>query len=135
MLQVWKTHGVPQPATFWTAEVWKRCGPMDETLHLALDYDLFCRFSRHYRFHFVDAVLADYRLHGESKTCSNEQEEVLEQAIAISRRYWGSPLGRKYWLLRGSLAWFRFRQVYQPHQWGDDLLSAEACPKSLRDGD
>src|SRR5262245_22533062 len=64
MLQVWKTHCVPQPATFWTREVWQRCGPMDEALHLALDYDLFCRFSRHYRFHFLDQVLASYRLHG-----------------------------------------------------------------------
>src|SRR5215470_15932021 len=133
ILQVWKAHCVPQPATFWTAEVWKRCGPLDETLHLALDYDLFCRFSRRYRFHFVDALLADYRLHGASKTCSNEQDAVREQAIAISRRYWGSPLWLRYWWLRGSLAWFRFRQAYQPHRWSDDLLKrAEACPKGLR---
>src|SRR5262245_44274026 len=133
ILQVWKTHCVPQPATFWTAEVWKRCGPMDEHLHLALDYDLFCRFSRRYCFHFVDAVLADYRLHGGSKTCSNEQDEVRERAIAVSRRYWGSPLGLKYWLLRGSLAWFRFKQAHEPQKWGCDLLRlAEECARGLR---
>jgi glycosyltransferase involved in cell wall biosynthesis len=133
ILQVWKTHCVPQPATFWTAELWKRCGPMDETLHLALDYDLFCRFSRRYRFHFVDAVLADYRLHGASKTCSNEQDAVREQAIAISRRYWGSPLRLKYWLLRASLAWFRFKQAYEPQKWSYELMKqVERSPRGLR---
>src|SRR5262249_17002298 len=133
LLQVWKTHCVPQPTTFWTAEVWKNCGPMDEMLHLALDYDLFCRFRRRYRFHFLDAVLADYRLHGTSKTCSNEQDAVREQAIAISRRYWGSPLSPKFWLLRASLAWFRLKKPYEPQKWCDELLKqAEACAPGLR---
>src|SRR5262249_33106308 len=114
VLRVWQTHCVPQPATFWTARVWHECGPLDESLHLALDYDLFCRFSRRYRFHYLDEVLATYRLHGRSKTCSNTQDEVLEQAIALSRRYWGSPLLPKYWLLRASLAWHRFAREHNP---------------------
>ena len=69
VLEVWKGHTIPQPAVFWTPEVWARCGPMDETLRTAwIDYDLFCRFSRRYRFHPVDQVFAQYRLHAESKT-------------------------------------------------------------------
>src|SRR5262249_6445319 len=133
LLQVWKTHCVPQPTTFWTAEVWKRCGPLDESLHLALDYDLFCRFRRRYRFHFVDEILADYRLHGQSKTCSNEDDTVREKAIEISRRYWGSPLGWRYWWLRASLAWFRFAEANEPQRWSDRLIKeTEISPPGMR---
>src|SRR5262249_18358377 len=29
VLKIWKGHMIPQPAVFWTAEVWKNCGPLD----------------------------------------------------------------------------------------------------------
>src|SRR5262249_36497560 len=70
VLDVWRLHCVPQPATFWTAEVWRRCGPLDEGEQLVLDYDLMCRISRYYYFHFIDQVLATYRLHKQSKSCA-----------------------------------------------------------------
>ena len=104
MLEVWKGHCVPQPATFWTAEAWRRCGPIDKCVQLVPDYDLMCRFSRRYRFHEIDQVLATYRLHPASKSCANSERDIIENAIRVSRRYWGSPLGLRYWLLRASLA-------------------------------
>src|SRR5262245_42451200 len=42
LLEAWKVHTVPQPAVFWTAEAWRRCGPLDVGQHHVLDYDLFC---------------------------------------------------------------------------------------------
>ncbi len=75
-----------------------------------LDYDLFCRFSHRYSFHRVDPVLANYRLHTRSKTSSVTDEQRLEQAIAVSRRYWGSPLGRQYWQILASYAAFRLNR-------------------------
>ena len=49
VLEIWRGHTVPRPAVFWAAEVWKTCGPMDESVAPAwLDYDLCCRFSRSY---------------------------------------------------------------------------------------
>ncbi len=90
VLEIWKGHTIPQPAVFWTPEVWKACGPMDDQLQSAwVDYDLFCRFSRRYRFHFVDQVLAAYRLHPESKTVRWAGTDRLEEGIAISRSHWG----------------------------------------------
>lgn len=112
ILQVWKAHCIPQPSTFWTAEVWKRCGPMDVTEQLVLDYDLMCRFSMRYRFHFIDQVMATYRLHNSSKSCSNNADEIYAQAIRVSQRYWGSRLLPRYWLLRGSLAEYRFEKKW-----------------------
>jgi hypothetical protein len=118
VLEGWKGHSIPQPAVFWTPEVWRICGPMDETLEPAwIDYDLFCRFSRRYRFHLVDQVLATYRLHPESRMerwCSADR---LEDAIGLSRRYWGSPLSPMHWGLALSLARFRLDRVGRARQY------------------
>jgi glycosyltransferase involved in cell wall biosynthesis len=118
VLEVWKGHTIPQPAVFWTPEVWRTSGPMDETLRTAwIDYDLFCRFSRRYRFHFVDQVLAQYRLHPESKTESLTESARREESIALSRRHWGSPLSPVYWQLALSLAWYRFDRLGRARGW------------------
>jgi glycosyltransferase involved in cell wall biosynthesis len=106
VLEVWKGHCIPQPSVFWTREVWKNCGSLDEREPLVLDYDLFCRFSRRYTFHLIDQVLANYRLHAHSKTCLSEEKHVLEEAIRISRKYWGAPTGRLYRQLLLSYALF-----------------------------
>jgi len=105
VLEVWKGHTIPQPAVFWTPEVWRTCGPMDETARSAwIDYDLFCRVSRCHRFHFVDQVLANYRLHPDSKTSRSTEADRLKEAIRLSRRHWGSRLRPAYWQLASSLA-------------------------------
>lgn len=118
VLQVWKGHTIPQPATFWTPEVWRECGPMDESLKFAwIDYDLFCRFSRKYRFWCIDLVLATYRLHSESKTGAWTEAKRLEESIQISRRYWGKPWSLNYWYLALSLGWRRFDRVGRARRW------------------
>jgi glycosyltransferase involved in cell wall biosynthesis len=112
VLEVWKGHTIPQPAVFWTPEVWRHCGPLNEGLASPwIDYDLFCRFSRRYRFHVVDQVLATYRLHPESKTERWTDDERLRESIALSRRHWGSPLWPLHWQLALSLALFRMDRV------------------------
>jgi glycosyltransferase involved in cell wall biosynthesis len=112
VLKVWKGHTIPQPAVFWTPEVWRTCGPMDESAKSAwIDYDLFCRASRRYGFHFIDQVLANYRLHPDSKTSRSTEADRLEEAIRLSRLYWGSPLRPGYWELACSLALSRVDRV------------------------
>ena len=111
LLKIWKGHMIPQPAVFWTPEVWQECGGLDENLKFHMDYDLFCRFSRKYRFHFIDKVLATYRLHIESKTQQWSEVDRLEDSIRLSQRYWGSPFSIMYWQLLLSLKWYRFNRV------------------------
>jgi glycosyltransferase involved in cell wall biosynthesis len=111
VLKIWLGYAIPQPAVFWTPEVWKTCGEMDTRLHFALDYDLFCRFSQKYRFHTIDQVLATYRLHEDAKTSQQSNAERLKDAIIISQRYWGKSYLPKYWLLALSLAWNRFNRI------------------------
>jgi glycosyltransferase involved in cell wall biosynthesis len=111
LLAIWKGHMIPQPAVFWTPEVWRNCGPMDIQLKFSLDYDLFCRFSKVYPFYLVNQVFATYRLHAASKTEQWDEAHRLEDAIHISRRYWGTPFFPIYWQLALSLAWYRFNRV------------------------
>lgn len=96
-LAIWK-HGfntIPQPSVFWHRAAWEECGGINEQEGHVLDYDLFCRFSRHYRFHKVDELWSTYRMHPASKSSRKSEQEVLDISIAVSRRYWGpwwSPL-------------------------------------------
>jgi glycosyltransferase involved in cell wall biosynthesis len=110
LLEVWKGHVIPQPATFWTRAVWERCGPLDADEHLVLDYDFFCRVTRHYTPHLIDQVLANYRLHAASKTCSSDHDRVVAAGLRASRRYWSAlPLAERV-RLWGSYAAFRLRR-------------------------
>jgi hypothetical protein len=109
VLEIWKGHSLPQPAIFWTREVWNRCGQLSETAYW-LDYDLFCRLSQDYVFHPIDQVLANYRLHPESKTSSATEQERLEASIGVSRRYWSSLSLLDSWKLHWSYARFRFNR-------------------------
>ncbi len=106
VLEIWKGHAIPQPATFWTKDVWEKVGEMHfDVFHL--DYDLFCRMSSYYRFYTIDQVVATYRLHHNSKTEQWTEEKRLEESISISKKYWGPIYSLKYWQLSWSL--FRFR--------------------------
>ena len=90
-LAIWRTgiNTVPQPSVFWHRTVWVRCGPVDETQRHVLDYDLFCRFSRYYRFHRVNELWSTFRIHSASKTFSRSEQEVLQMSILASRKNWG----------------------------------------------
>ena len=90
-LAIWKRgyNTIPQPSTFWHRSVWERCGGLDAAERHVLDYELFCRFSRHFFFHRVDELWSMYRMHPDSKTASSTEAEVLAWSIAASRKHWG----------------------------------------------
>lgn len=97
LLAIWKRgyNNIPQPSVFWHREVWQQCGGFNTAEHHVLDYDLFCRFSRRYRFHKIDELWSTFRMHDDSKSFQRTEAEVLAMSIAVSRRYWGpwySPL-------------------------------------------
>jgi len=121
ILEVWKEHTIPQPATFWTREVWLSCGPLDELEQAVPDYDLFCRFSQRYHFHFVDQLLATYRLHDRSKTCTRNSTDVMAESLRVSRRYWPSAWSIDRWRLWASLASHRLEQALQRKRWAAAL--------------
>jgi glycosyltransferase involved in cell wall biosynthesis len=64
-------HGrrVPQPSTFWTADLWSIAGPLREDLHYVMDYDLWLRmFSIASGIRFHAAPLSYMHYHPGQKT-------------------------------------------------------------------
>lgn len=82
---------IPQQAAFWRSDLWKQVGPLDPTFYFAMDYDLWVRLSRVSEIKYVPGVLANFRLHGDSKTIS-EDERCWPEMVRIHRRDGGSLL-------------------------------------------
>jgi glycosyltransferase involved in cell wall biosynthesis len=59
---------IPQPATFFRRDLLDEAGGLDESLHFAMDYDLWLRFAAAAEPAFVPRTLASFRWHGRSKT-------------------------------------------------------------------
>lgn len=114
-LAIWKRgyNTIPQPSVFWHRDVSARCGWLDVDEHHALDYDLFCRFSRHYHVHKVDELWSTYRMHDESKSAQRTEAEVLELSIGVSRKHWGSWLSPVRW--RCELSYWAYRRHASDH--------------------
>lgn len=114
LLAIW-TRGfntLPQPSVFWHREVWERCGTLNLSEHHVLDYDLFCRFSRHYHFHKVDELWSTFRMHDISKSSQRTEAEVLAMSIQASRRYWGAWYSPLRWRCELS-HWFHQQNTHE----------------------
>jgi glycosyltransferase involved in cell wall biosynthesis len=79
---------VSQPAVFWRADFGRVVGPLDESLHWTMDYDLWLRMGRISDPFFLDRVLARFRLHPASKSGKFDRRQFDEQ-YAAARRYFG----------------------------------------------
>ena len=80
---------VPQPAVFWRRSFGESVGPLDESLHWTMDYDLWLRMGRRADpLLMLDRVLARFRLHAASKTGQVDRRQFDEQ-YAVACRYLG----------------------------------------------
>jgi GT2 family glycosyltransferase len=62
---------IPQPSCFFRRRALDRVGGVDASFRYAMDYDLWLRLGLHgTRWRSIDAVLAGFRLHGDSKSTS-----------------------------------------------------------------
>jgi len=111
VLAIWLGHWLPQPAIFWTRAAWERTGPLDVNEQLVLDYEFFCRMSRHFALHPVARVYANFRLHPASKSAAHDDRTRLERSIAASRRHWGPWWSLMRWRLMLSLLRYRIDRV------------------------
>jgi glycosyltransferase involved in cell wall biosynthesis len=82
--------------------VFEDVGLFDEKLPLAIDYDLWLRVARRYRFDYVDEPLVRYRVgHG---NLSSRVEERLRTALAIVRRHTAAEARLPRSLVRAKVA-------------------------------
>jgi glycosyltransferase involved in cell wall biosynthesis len=84
--------GIYSPAVFFTREAYEAVGGLDETLHMAMDYDLWLRIGKRFSVRYVDDVWGIQRLHDEAKSV---RSDPWPERLAVSRRHGGrrvSPL-------------------------------------------
>ena len=76
----------PQACTFWTRDLWERCGPFDEEMFFSFDCDLFCKFLRADRRPARCAqALAALRWHSATKTGLHKDRMERDDAVIWSR--------------------------------------------------
>lgn len=77
---------ISQMGVFWRRSFGQQIGPLDESLHYTMDYDLWLRMGGQYDPLIVDQVLAQFRLHGGSKSGVVNREQFDEQ-YRVALRY------------------------------------------------
>lgn len=87
-----------QPAAFFRKEAFEEVGGLDESLHFAMDYDLWVRIGRRFPCRYLPGYLAKYRLHESSKTVSDETLIAnAEEGLVVALKYFSwAPITRVY---------------------------------------
>lgn len=97
---------VSQPATLVRRTAWNAVGGLDETLHMAMDYDLWWRLYRQFGSPvFVDEFVAANREHDATKTSTQRRLHYREAMDVVRRHYGRVPL--KWWLAQPYAVWYR----------------------------
>ncbi len=87
-----------QPSTFFRKNVFDAVGGLDDTLHFAMDYDLWVRIGKRFTCRYLPEFLSKYRLHESSKTILDETlYHNSEEALRLAMKYFDwAPLTRIY---------------------------------------
>lgn len=92
---------IPQPASFFRAELWNEVGPLDPTFYFAMDYDLWVRLAKRTRFSYQKGqVWANFRLHSDAKTVAAD-ERCWPEMLRVHYRDGGSffsPIVARYYI-------------------------------------
>ncbi|MEX0655377.1 MAG: glycosyltransferase family 2 protein [Phycisphaeraceae bacterium] len=86
---------VSQPAVFWRRAAGEQVGPLDESLHYTMDYDLWLRLGKLADPALPDAVLAHFRVHRESKSGQINREQFDEQ-YRVACRYFDNDRASRF---------------------------------------
>ncbi|VVC04496.1 Dolichyl N-acetyl-alpha-D-glucosaminyl phosphate 3-beta-D-2,3-diacetamido-2,3-dideoxy-beta-D-glucuronosyltransferase [Candidatus Bilamarchaeum dharawalense] len=116
-----------QEATFFRKEIIHSIGYLNEQYRFAMDYDYWCRAARIYKFHKIDRILGNFRLHSLSKTGKSD-ENYRKEAYAVSVSNGGakfssiyfSRYGAKLRTLTGETHFSKFSRTYNSiknHLW------------------
>jgi GT2 family glycosyltransferase len=97
---------VSQPGALVRRSAWEAVGGLDDSLRMAIDYDLWWRLYKNFApLEFVDEFVALNRDHADTKTNTQRQLHYRE-AMAIVRKYHGRvPL--KWWLAQPYAVWLK----------------------------
>lgn len=84
---------IAQPSTLIRRSAWEAVGGLDESLHLALDYDLWWKLYRRFgKFAFCGKFLAANRVHPGTKTRNSVDSHYRESISVVTKYYGRTPL-------------------------------------------
>ena len=89
---------ISQPATFWRRKLLDEVGYIDESLHFAMDQDLWARFAKKYRLHLIEEYLAEFRFTSDTKTGSSVDKTLRESKLVAQRYAENKSVLRKQWV-------------------------------------
>lgn len=94
---IWREMPLNHPATFVSKRAYAMVGPFDTGLKVAMDYDMILRiYIAGFRFHYIDAVLADMRYGGVS---DERFAAARREVLAITLREGYPPLKAYAWFV------------------------------------
>jgi glycosyltransferase involved in cell wall biosynthesis len=82
---------VPQPAMFWRRRLFEKAGGLNRSFQLAMDTDLWDRFSEHSRIVHIPQYLACMRFYPEQKTRAQRANSLKEDSEIRRRSAWSAP--------------------------------------------
>lgn len=82
---------IPQQATFFRGDLWRKVGPLDPAFFFAMDYDLWVRLSKEAPLKYHPELWANFRLHGEAKSIESD-DRCWPEMVKVHRREGGSSL-------------------------------------------
>jgi glycosyltransferase involved in cell wall biosynthesis len=108
---------IPQQASFWRAELWRKVGPLDPSFYFAMDYDLWVRLARSNKLDYNPQLWANFRLHGLGKTVTAD-DRCWPEMLRVHYRDGGTIFARivaKYYIrkLVAPLINRRRRKMYE----------------------
>jgi glycosyltransferase involved in cell wall biosynthesis len=119
-----------EPATFWTADIYRKAGGVDPAYKFAFDMELFFRFvTSGGRFKHINRFLASFRIHPTSKSsnefdlCSSEVKRLREKHLPFP---FNSPRGTAIRSME------RLRRTLRYFQQGDLMWLLGRIPDRLR---
>jgi glycosyltransferase involved in cell wall biosynthesis len=92
---------IQQESTFWRRSLWERSGArLDDSLHMAGDFELWARFFKHAELYAVGTPLGCFRFQKQSIT-SGAMADYLEECRKVLRKYaYRAPSGAETALRR-----------------------------------
>lgn len=84
-----------QPGIFISRDAWNLAGGVDESLHYAFDYDVYCRILRSGEAAYLDQPVAAYREHDATKS-RTAPDRFYAELCAASSRHWDAVEGLRF---------------------------------------
>ena len=111
-------QAIGQPCTFFTRQAYEKVGGLNSNLEYSMDYDLFMKFGlQNCRFHYVDEILAFFRVHDSSKTMALPYRQWKEEFKVFSQNGGNKVSPFYYWKIRGIISTIIKSKIFRKRKW------------------